>query len=318
MLLINLGLFIVSCLVLVIAGFWLVKSLSKISRFLRISEFVAAFLIMGIATSIPELFVGINAALARHTSLILGTVIGSNIADLTLVVGVAVLLARKISVEKQTVKKNAWWMIFFVSLPLIMMYIGNSIERWEGALLICVSSFYLYRLYKQSRKFTKAVENRIQRWEMVVYPILLIFCTLILFFSAKYIVEYGSLLALDLYLPPLLIGLIFVALGTSLPELVFGSEAVLRGHGSMVIGDSIGSVVINSTLILGIVALIYPITAHMAYFFVSAVFMLIMCFLFLTFVESGSKLSWKEGLSLLLFYVLFIIVELSIKGAILG
>ena len=85
-LLIHLLMFIISCLILVTAGSLLVKFLSKISSFLHVSEFVAAFILMAIATTLPELFVGISSALKNNTALALGTVLGSNIANLTLII----------------------------------------------------------------------------------------------------------------------------------------------------------------------------------------------------------------------------------------
>lgn len=314
MLLANLGLFILSCLVLIIAGYFTIKSLTKISKFLRISEFVAGFIIMAIATTLPELFVGINSALAKNTALILGTVIGSIIVNITLILGIAIVLARNIEISSPTIRKNAWFMLFLISLPIIMIWINKGISKIGGIVLVCISIVYFYRTFKQSRTFTKAIKDKIKRWEGVIYPLLFLFTTLVLFFSAKYVVKYATLLSIDLNLAPILIGLFLVALGTSLPELIFSTEAVLQKHPDMVIGDIIGACIMNATLILGISSIIYPITADIVLFFTSAIFMIVTVFLLITFIESENKLTWKEGVSLILFYVLFIIIELNIKG----
>src|SRR3989338_916917 len=96
MLLMSLILFLISCLVLVVSGGFLVKLIVKIASYLRLSEFVVAFIIMAFSTSIPELFVGISYAINGNPALSLGNVIGSNIADLTLVIGIAALLGNGI------------------------------------------------------------------------------------------------------------------------------------------------------------------------------------------------------------------------------
>ena len=134
-----------------------------------------------------------------------------------------------------------------------------------------------------------------------------------LFFCANFVVEYAGLLSIGIALPTIMISLFLVAIGTTLPELVFETRAVLTGHSEMALGNLIGSVVVNSTLVLGITALIYPITANFLLFVVGAIFMIIIAFLFATFVESGSKLYWKEGVSLILFYIFFCIIEFYLQ-----
>ncbi|MBU2634033.1 MAG: hypothetical protein KJ674_02200 [Nanoarchaeota archaeon] len=309
----NLVIFIISCLILILSGSFLVKSLSKISSFLKISEFAVGFLIMAVATSMPELFVGITAALNANSALALGTVIGSNIVDLTLVLGIIILLSREIKVKQKSIKKDALFMFFIAILPLVLMFLGNTLSRVDGVILIAVFLLYSHRLLKQSREFSKKVEDGVKRVEIVSYSGLFIISLLLLFFSANYVVKYATLLSIDLALPPILIGLFLIALGTSLPELVFGARAALTGHGGMSLGDIMGAIVVNSTLVLGVTAIIYPITADFLLFLVSGVFMILIIFLFVTFLESGNKLSWREGISLILFYVFFIVLELYIR-----
>ena len=114
MLPITLILFLVSCLGLVISGGYLVKLIAKIASYLKLSEFVAAFIIMAFSTSIPELFVGINAAISGNPELSLGNVIGSNIADLTLVIGIAALLGKGIKPKNPHIKKDSLLMFLIV------------------------------------------------------------------------------------------------------------------------------------------------------------------------------------------------------------
>lgn len=309
MLWLNLSFFLISCLVLFFSATFLVKSLSKIARFLRIQEFTAGFIIMAIATSLPELFVGIAAALEKNTALALGNVIGSNIVDLTLIAGIGVVLVKGYRIKTKETKKDALFMVGFALLPLILMVLGQKISRGDGLLLLLFFSIYLVRMIKKRKYYPKKYENKVPRKQIVFNVFLFVFCLVILFLSAHYAVVYGKALSLDLALPPIIIGLFLIAFATSLPELVFETSAILKGHSEMALGDLIGSVIANSSLVLGVTALIYPISADFFLALTSGIFMLIVCFIFAAFVKSGDRFSWKEGVSLILFYIFFIVLE---------
>ena len=313
MLINNLIIFLIACLVLVISGSLLVKTLTKIAAFLKLSEFVVGFIIMAFATSIPELFVGVTSALAGKSALALGNVIGANIINLTLVIGIAILLGRGIKIESKKTKTDSLYMVLIAALPMVLMIIGSSLSRIDGIILLAAFALYAGRILKQRRLFKKEVKDRIKRKEIILTTILFVFSLALLFLSARFVVEYATLLSVDLALPPILVGLFIISIGTTLPELTFGSKAVLAGHSEMALGDLIGSVVVNSTLVLGITAIIFPITANILLFSVSAIFMVVIAFLFATFVESGDKLYVKEGISLILLYVFFVMIEFYIN-----
>lgn len=310
----NLLFFVIACLVMVFSGTWLVKSLAKIARFLRITEFAAAFIIMAVATSLPELFVGISSALAKNPALTLGNIIGANILDLTLIMGIIILLGRGIKVRSKKIKKDTFYMIFILMLPITLFAIGKSLSRIDGAVLIGVFSLYSWRMLKRRRKFEKELKDHVKRLDAVLNVFLFVACLVVLFFSAKFVIHYASALAIDLALPPIMIGLFLISVGTTMPELTFGTRAVLMGHGEMALGDQIGTVVANSTLILGVTAVICPISAQFSLFIISAIFLLLVAFLFATFMGSGSKLGVREGIALILLYIFFVIIEFYIKG----
>ena len=309
----NLLFFLGACIVLIASGGLLVKSLSKIASFLRMSEFVVGFIIMGIATTIPELFVGIASALDKMPSLSLGNVIGSNIVNVTLILGIVILLSKGIKIESHTMKTDALYAFFISAVPIVLMFIGRSLSRIDGIILLGIYLVYTWWLIRARKEFRKELKETVKKWEIVGYTSIFVACIFVLFISARFVTKYGELLAIDFGMPDIMIGLFLVAIGTSLPELVFGIKAVRMKHPTMALGDITGAIVSNSTLVLGITALIYPITAHFLSFIVSGAFMVVACFLFATFVESGNRLYWKEGIAMVLLYVLFIIVEFYIK-----
>ncbi|MBD3310156.1 hypothetical protein GF351_02970 [Candidatus Woesearchaeota archaeon] len=302
-----------SSLALVVAGTLLVKSVNVIASFLRMSEFVVGFIIMAFGTSVPELFVGISSAVAKNTAITLGTVIGSNIANLTIVAGLGVLLAGGIRIESEKTLKDSTWMVGLAVLPMVLMIIGSQLGVIDGIILLAAFCAYGYKVIRERSQFSKEVKHPIKRWQVISHTLLFAASLFLLFFAADLVVNFASLLSVDLALPPILIGLVLVALGTSLPELAFNASAIRRGFSQMAVGDLIGSVIANSTLVLGVTCIIYPISADMLLFFTSGIFMIIITFLFASFVESGQKLYMKEGISMVMMYVFFLIIEYYIK-----
>jgi len=312
MLISNLLFFLIACTALVLSGNFVVRSLKKIAAFLKFSDFVIAFMIMAFSTSLPELSVGINAALAKNSELALGNVIGSNILDITLIIGIAVLLGRGIKVKSKTIKRDAWYMFIIALLPIILMLDGK-LSRIDGTILIAAFLIYFIILLQERKEFRKA-EDHVKKSTFVINIFIFAASLAALFFSADFVVKYALLLSIDFALPAIFIGLFLVAIGTSLPELAFETRAVLKKRGDMALGDAMGSVVFNSTGVLGVTALILPITAPLSLFLMSAIFMIMATFIFVVFIEGKRALTWKEGIALILFYIFFVFVEFYLRN----
>ncbi len=306
-------LFFISCIFLVGSGGYLVKLLIKISRYLRLSEFVVAFIIMAFSTSIPELFVGINSAIKGNPALSLGNVIGSNIADLTLIIGIAALLGKGIKVKNPFIRKDSLFMLLIAILPIGLMFLGKSLSRIDGIILVSVFLIYMWHLSKERKELKNQFKDDHNQNHLIITFILFALCLAVLFISSHFVVKYATDLALELLLPPILIGLFFVAIGTSLPELVFEIKSVLAKRGDFAVGDAMGSVVCNSSLVLGVTAIIYPITSNFLLFITSAIFMILVSILFLFFIRGKKGLSVTKSIILIILYLLFIMFEYLIK-----
>ncbi len=304
-------LFIGACAVLVISAELLVRSLTKVAFYLKLSEFVIGFMVVALATSIPELFVGITSALGGNPALSLGNVIGANIIDLTLVIGIVTILRRGIKVERKAVRTDTMYMFIIVVLPLVLM-LDHQISRFDGIILLVTFFLYVLRLFKQERRFRETIDH-VSKSEFAKNVMLACVSIVLLLASADFLVEYASSLAIELSVPPILIGLFLISFGTTLPELAFESKAVLARHRFMALGDLVGSVVANTTLVLGIAALIHPIEANFLLFLTSSFFMIVVAFLFTTFVNAEKHILWEEGVALIFLYILFVIIELNIR-----
>lgn len=306
----NLFYFILATIPLIISGVFLVKSLSKISRYLHISEFTASFLIMSVTTSMPELFVGISSALNGNPSLSMGNILGANMINLALIGGIFVILNKGINLEKKQEKKDIHLMIFSIVLMIILFLIGNSLSRIDGIILLSVFFFNVYIVYKENRKTGITKRHGITKKHFIKNIIIFIIGGIILFISANYVVKYAKLIAIDFNSPEVLIGIFLVSFATTLPELIFGIQAIIMKHGTMSIGDQIGIIFENITLILAIVAIIHPIEIALNLFLLPAISLLITGILFAKMQKSHNKLSILEGIILIGIYIIFSILIL--------
>ncbi len=312
----DLLLFIVSCFVLIVSAELLVKSLTKIAFYFRLSDFVVGFMIVALATSVPELFVGVTSALSGHAELSLGNVIGSNIIDLTLVVGILALLRKGVRVETKAVRTDTLYMFLVSALPLVLMLTGKSLDKVDGYILLGAFFVYVVRLFYQQGKFRdEQYSLDVSQGEFIGSLAAAAVALVLLLVSAGYLVSASAGLSSDLLSPPILVGLFLISIGTTMPELIFGSGAILLRHKHMAFGDIIGSVVANNTLVLGLAVLLSdkPLEPNILIFMVSAFFMVVVAFLFTTFVEVEKHILWQEGLALILMYVIFVIIVLNIR-----
>ncbi|MCD6177737.1 sodium:calcium antiporter [bacterium] len=310
--------FIVSCIVLVRSGTWVVRSLIRIAKFLGWKEFVVASILMAFATSLPEIFVGVSSALSNKPQLSFGNVIGSNILALTLVIGIGAILGNGLKFEGKTLRSSSIYAIIISLLPLFLI-LDRNVSRIDGVILLASLVFYFRELLKREEKFTKIFTNHFKR---DLEGLKLFFKDLLLFFggvfllliSAEGVVFSSSSLSLELNLPLIVIGLFFVAVGTSIPEITFGIRSVMMGHKEMIAGDAIGSVVVNSALALGLVAVIAPFQIpQISFYIVGIVFTVITALAFLIFSWTEHKITPKEALILIEIYILFVLVEIIVK-----
>lgn len=313
MLILNILIFLISCIILAKSGQLIVNTLTKLSLFLRLSEFKIGFILMAVSTTLPELFVGINSAINNNTALSLGNVLGANIINLTLVIGIVVLLSNKIETKGKAIQKTTFYMFVISLIPLTFM-LNRSISRFEGLILVIIFFVYIINIGREKHPIScidKSSNNLLSSFKNFGIFFLGIFLLIV---SSRIVVNYGNKLASELFIPPILIGLIFVAIGTTLPELVFGIKSALSKHPKMSLGNLIGAVSVNSTLVLGVTALIKPITtADFTLFLVSSIVLVFITYFFFMFVRSNRKLSWKEGLMLIFIYILFLITEIILK-----
>lgn len=313
-----LAIFFIGCFLLIRSGTWTVRSLTRIAQFLGWREFLVATVIMALATSLPEFFVGVSAAFQGNPELSFGNIIGSNIIALTLVVGISAILAGKLKFEGKILQRTSLYAIIIGVFPLLLLLDGK-ISRFDGVLLILAFILYFYRLFTQEEKFTKVFSNHFKRkwtnFKLFLKDLLIFLMSLALLLVSAHAIVYSASSLAELYnVPLLIIGLFMLAFGTSIPEICFGLRSVLMGHQDLVLGDVIGSVVVNSTFVLGVTALIYPLEVFdFTPYIAGMIFTFIASILFLVFIKTEQEVSRKEALFLLEVYLLFLLVEIGVE-----
>jgi len=305
------------CALLIKATDILTDSLTELSKITKVGKFAITSLLLAFATSVPELVVGITAALEGRPGLALGVVLGSNIADISLVIGGAAVISGSFGVAGEFLKIDIFSVFLAGVLPLMLLMDGD-LSRVDGIILLFVYGMYNFGLLNKGvkrksqpsrivKKFLQnAVDKRVNRWLAWLF-----LGAAMLMFSADMIVKTGAGLAQLLGVPVFLVGLFLVAVGTSLPELSFEIGAIKRKQVGMALGDLFGSIVANSTLVLGLVSVIAPIKLQNGleeYLLASATFGMIFL-LFWYFVRSKKKLERWEGFILLVAYALFVAAE---------
>lgn len=311
--------FIVSFFVLALSGKWMVRALANIAKFLGWREFVVAFIVVSFGTSIPNLFVGISAALHKIPELSFGDVVGGNVIDLTLVIALAVFVAGGLSTDSRTVRSSSLFTIAIALLPLILVLDG-ILSRIDGVILILTFLFYIWWLFSKQERFSKiyngsAERNPVKGLKFFLKDLgIFIVGLALLLVSAEIIVRSVAYFSKSLNSSVATVGLLVVALGNCLPETYFSILSAKAGQTWMILGNLMGSVIIPATLVLGVVALIYPIQiTDFSPFAVARFFLIISSLFFLLFLRTDRKITKKEAMFLLLLYIAFVIVEILIK-----
>ncbi|MCK4670189.1 MAG: sodium:calcium antiporter [Nanoarchaeota archaeon] len=268
-----------------------------------VSEYVVGFLIVALGTSLPELSTGIMAATADKNALILGDLIGACIIVVAVVLGIMVVISRKIEIkEKSHYKSFLVWVL--IILP-VLLAADSRISRIDGFILLAAYVVYLVIMWIKEGKESKLKHDvKFKKiWQNIV-----VFggCMAALLLFARWLVvslvNIGDILHIPLYF----MGLIFLSIGTTVPELVVEIKSTLKGHAKIAFGTTFGSCVTNLTLILGIVALIRPVNIIIGDFLFSAIMMVSIITLGIIFF-SFKRITWPQGVLLLATYAAFVI-----------
>ncbi len=306
----NLLLIVIGLVLLILGGNWLLKSAIGLSLRLNIPKIVIGMTVVSFATSAPELIVSIKSALENHADIAFGNVIGSNIANLGLVLGITILIST-ISVEKSFYKTD--WPVMIISSLLLYGFIAfdGVLQRYEGIILFSFLIIFLIYLLR-FQKIAVVDEMPEDDEELPLHKIVLFLALggVALWGGSELLIDGAVGMAKNFNVSERVIGITIVSVGTSIPELSASIIAILKKEKAISLGNLIGSNVFNILAVLGITSIITPITITDQGLLGNDIFWMLgvsLLILPLVFAPAKMKLSWKEGLILLTLYLVFII-----------
>jgi cation:H+ antiporter len=308
-------LLVVGFVLLIKGADYFVEGASNIAQLLKVPPILVGLTIVAFGTSSPEATVSIIAALEGSSEVSLGNVVGSNILNITLVIGITAMI-NPLKVESETIRKE----IPFTLLASIVLWVfisdvalqnldTNLITRNEGIILLLFLSIFLYYIYEVARNSRSSSTVEEVNNEGITWGKNLVFTIAgmaAIIFGGEMVVDNATQIALTIGMSETLVGLTIVAIGTSLPELITSITAALKKKTEIALGNIVGSNIFNILFVLGISSTISPLAVDNK-IFTDVVYMIILTVLLLIFSRTKYKISKIEGAVLVVVYVGYLI-----------
>ncbi len=311
-LILNFILFLVGLLFLIKGSDFFVEAASQIARNYKIPEIVIGLTLVSIGTSLPEFATDIYASIKGEAGIVVGDLVGSNITNISLVLGIAVLMLGTMPSPKLVVKRDALFMLgtFFIFAGICFMNNG-TFGRIGGFVMLILMGGYLLYLFKnrdalaeleEGEEHNEAVFSSISKaWLFLFLGIILIFL------GAKAMVDNVIFVAERFNISQGLIAATIVAFGTSVPELAVTVTSIRKGKKGIALGNIIGSCIFNILLIMGLCALINPLKIESSLLNVVIPVMLLCGVMLVVFMRTGWRLVKAEGIAFLAVYIGYLI-----------
>lgn len=301
-------------LLLLVAGFcllikgadWFVEGASGIADRFGIPQLVIGLTIVALGTSLPEAAVSISAALKGSAEITIGNVVGSNIMNVLVILGLTSVI-RAISVQKSTVRYEIPFVIIVTIILGLLGLFDNTVSRLDGILLWVLMAVYMVYLLKMAKKGTASEEEKKEK-KIPVWRMLLMVAVgaAMIVFGSDVTVDAATKLATIFGMSERFIGLTIVALGTSLPELVTSATAAVKGKSDIAMGNIIGSNIFNILFVVGATAVITPVE-YQATFLVDSLIAVGAAVLLFLCVIRKKKLTRTGGIIMLLGYAAYFV-----------
>lgn len=305
---------IVIQLLLLVVGFcllmkgadWFVEGASAIADKFGIPQLVIGLTIVAIGTSLPEAAVSISAALKGSAEITIGNVVGSNIINVLIILGLTSAICA-IPVQKSTVRYEIPFVIIVTAILALLGLFDHTVGRIDGVLLWVLMGVYMVYLLKMAKKGTtseeETKEKKLPVWKMLL---MVVVGAVMIVLGSDVTVDAATQLATIFGMSERFIGLTIVALGTSLPELVTSVTAAVKGKADIAMGNIVGSNIFNILFVVGITAVITPVPYGSNFLVdslvaIGAVVLLLLC------VLKGKKLTRPGGLIMLVGYAAYFV-----------
>tara|TARA_Y100000590_G_scaffold456306_1_gene606630 strand:+ start:1155 stop:2081 length:927 start_codon:yes stop_codon:yes gene_type:complete len=299
---INIIQFTIGCILLYYSAEFLVKGSRRLAMKFNISPIMIGITIVALGTSLPELVVSILANIRQQQDMVIGNVIGSNIANIGLVLGSTALISEiKFSFSK--VRYDFYFFLVISFLPVIFIFSGG-LFLWQGFSFIFILILYVFFLINYDRIDGNHEQSSIFNIKKITLQI--IFGIIGLGIGATFFIKGATDIAIYLGVSDLIIGMSIVALGTSLPELVTSLVSVKQGENEFVLGNVIGSNIMNIVFVLGIALLFGDMNISFDEIFVHSIFLILLSLSMFIMIKLKNGINKLSGLLLIFCYVIFV------------
>ena len=306
---------------LTVGGEALIRGSLAAAKRLGVSPLLSGLVIVGFGTSAPELVVSVNAAIDGRPDIAIGNVVGSNIGNILLILGVCALIT-PLAVKPLALRRDAVTVVA-ASLLFLVLVGGSALARVDAAIFLCALAAYLGWAY-WSERFHAAPSGELHQAEAeelstvpmsVLWTAIVVLLGLLLLIAGSQVLLIGAIgIAAYFGVPEAVVGLTLVAVGTSLPELSISVIAAIRRHADVAVGNILGSNIFNLLGILGVSALLQPLPVHPRILHFDQWVMLGTSLLLLLFLYTGRRLSRAEGGVLLVGYGIYVWLSFSVFG----
>ena len=305
-------LIIVGFAFLIVGADLLVDGASGIAKKFHIPEIIIGLTIVSIGTSMPELFVSITSAIDGYSDMAIGNVIGSNLSNLLLILGLSAIL-RPVVFQKETRKYEIPMCLIFTIILMLFSNTSHTISRIESIILIVL--FCLFIAYtidmgkKESAHEIVKIKDEEKENSILKNIILIVLGIIGLKVGGDFVVNNAVKVAEYFNLSEKIISLTILAIGTSLPELVTSVTAAIKGNSDIAIGNIIGSNIFNMLLIIGVASFIHPINYNLSYNFdMSILFISTVILALFPIIPPKNKMSRANGIVYILIYIAYLSV----------
>ena len=294
---------IIGFVLLIKGSDFFVDGSSNIAYILKIPTLIVGLTIVAFGTSAPEAAVSITSSLSGSNALAVSNVIGSNLFNILIIIGICALL-NELEIKRIVLTKDLPFLVIVTLIVSAFILIGWQITQFEGIfLLILIIAYVCYLVYsaKKSKAGSEKTEPKMGLLRSIIYIVLGIIAIIL---GGNFVVDSASYIAIALGMSETLVGLTIVAIGTSLPELVTSLTALKKGETELIIGNVIGSNIFNILFVLGASSAISPIPVNpnMLLDIVIMIIVTVLCFIF---AKTQDKFDKKEGIVLIILFIVY-------------
>ena len=300
-------LFIIGSVLIFYGSSLLIDNSTLIARSLNISPIVIGLTVIAFGTSLPELVVSVIAILRGEGAIVLGNIVGSNIANILLVLGVIVTI-KPLDINFSSLKQGSIYLLIATSCLMIMIW-SQELSFIPGFILLILFGIYMISQFRSNKK--NDYDSDISEIDFkFLYILYIILGSIILGYGSHLFINSSIQIASFFNVPKIVISVSLVAFGTSVPELVTSIVAVRKGEPNFVIGNILGSNIINIFLVLGSSLIISDIYVTILGIFYPSIFMLVSALILILLLLLTSKMNRIHGLFLFILYLIFICLSL--------